>query len=420
MKMAPVEDASAENKNTIIFNNSKRELFRLNENYKIFQRKLKIYWKVIINKDDISPQLLQNCTLLILAGSQQPFDENELDCLKTFVKDGGRILVLLSESNHNDTSNTNILLEEFGIVPNMDSLIRTHYYKYFHPKECFIGDSSINTSLNRDKVGINLVYPFGCTMNVSKPSVVAFTSGSASFPVDRPLGALHYDPASGGRLVAVGSGHMFADKYIDQEANEKFRELLFDFLTNSHSVRFAPSDHDDIDISDHHIVPDTAELAERPKLCLTDAISHTISIDYTQLFDHKTYSMNTNLVPEALKLYDELGVKHQPLKIITPKFEAPLPPLQAAVFPPSFRELPPPPLELFDLDEAFSSVFSKLAQFANKYAVTAEEADDADLEFFVKECGKIVKADGRVEGAANLLHHIGAQIAAFKSIDTIK
>lgn len=90
------------------------------------------------------------------------------------------------------------------------------------------------------------------------------------------------------------------------------------------------------------------------------------------------------------------------------------------VFPPSFRELPPPPLELFDLDEAFSSVFSKLAQFANKYAVTAEEADDADLEFFVKECGKIVKADGRVEGAANLLHHIGAQIAAFKSIDTIK
>lgn len=71
------------------------------------------------NKDDISPQLLQNCTLLILAGSQQPFDENELDCLKTFVKDGGRILVLLSESNHNDTSNTNILLEEFGIVPNM-------------------------------------------------------------------------------------------------------------------------------------------------------------------------------------------------------------------------------------------------------------------------------------------------------------
>ena len=50
-------------------------------------------------------------------------------------------------------------------------------------------------------------------------------------------------------MVATGSGHMFADKYIDQEANEKFRELVFDFLTNTHSVRFAPSDHDDIDVS---------------------------------------------------------------------------------------------------------------------------------------------------------------------------
>ena len=31
------------------------------------------------------------------------------------------------------------------------------------------------------------------------------------------------------------------------------------------------------------------------------------------------------------------GVKHEPLKLITPQFETPLPPLQAAVFPPSFR-----------------------------------------------------------------------------------
>lgn len=41
---------------------------------------------------------------------------------------------------------------------------------------------------------------------------------------------------------------MFTDKYIDQESNEKLRELIFDFLTTSHSVRFAPSDHDDIDV----------------------------------------------------------------------------------------------------------------------------------------------------------------------------
>ncbi|XP_019866544.1 intraflagellar transport protein 52 homolog [Aethina tumida] len=411
-----------ENK-TIIFNASKQEIFKLQDNYKIFQRKLKIYWRVLINKEELSWQILQNCSLLILPGSQTPFEENELNALKTYISNGGRVLVLLSESHENDTSNTNIFLEVYGIIPNMDSLIRTHYYKYFHPKECFLGDSNINSTLLKDNTNLDLVYPFGCTLSVSKPSVVAFTSGSATFPVDRPLGALYYDESAGGRLAAIGSGHMFADKYIDQESNDKFRELIFDFLTGDTSIKFAPSDHDDIDILDYHVVPETGHLAEKPKICLTDAISNTTLVDYTKLFDHKMYSMNTNYVPEALKLYTDLRVKHQPLKIITPKFEAPLPPLQAAVFPPAFRELPPPPLELFDLDDAFSSVFSKLAQFTNKYLQQGQGKDDyteKDLSFYITECAKIVNVDEDFKECKDVLFEIGSQIAKFKSIDTIK
>lgn len=79
----------------------------------------------------------------------------------------------------------------------LDSLIRTHYYKYFHPKECYISDSKINANLNKDNTNINLIYPFGCTLNVLKPGVVAFTSGTTTFPVDRPLGALYYNENSG-------------------------------------------------------------------------------------------------------------------------------------------------------------------------------------------------------------------------------
>lgn len=45
----------------------------------------------------------------------------------------------------------------------------------------------------------------------------------------------------------------------------------------------------------------------------------------------------------------KLGVKHEALRLITPQFETPLPPLQPSVFPPSFRELSNPQLELFDL-----------------------------------------------------------------------
>lgn len=52
-------------------------------------------------------------------------------------------------------------------------------------------------SLNRDKINVNLIYSFGCTLNVIKPSVVAFTSGSTTFPVDRPLGAMYVNENSG-------------------------------------------------------------------------------------------------------------------------------------------------------------------------------------------------------------------------------
>lgn len=50
-----------------------------------------------------------------------------------------------------------------------------------------------------------------------------------------------------------------------------------------------------------------------------------------------------------------LDVKHEPLTLIVPEFETPMLGLQPAVFPPIVRELPPPPLELFDLDEEFAS-----------------------------------------------------------------
>lgn len=100
-----------------------------------------------------------------------------------------------------------------------------------------------------------------------KPSVVAFSSGTTTFPVDRPLGALYCNENSGrciqnlqylrvkcvyfsgGRIVAIGAGHMFSDKYIDQENNEKFREILFEFLKSSGGVKVTHTDHDDVDVS---------------------------------------------------------------------------------------------------------------------------------------------------------------------------
>ena len=48
-------------------------------------------------------------------------------------------------------------------------------------------------------------------------------------------------------------------------------------------------------------------------------------------------------------------MKKQPLTLIQPEFEVPLPPLEPAVFPPALVELPAPALELFDLEDHFAS-----------------------------------------------------------------
>jgi len=73
------------------------------------------------------------------------------------------------------------------------------------------------------------------------------------------------------------------------------------------------------------------------------------------MFDTNLFSIDNNMLPSAIKLYQELNVKHESLGIIPPQFETPLPPLQLAVFDPIIKDFDNPNLELYDLDEQFAS-----------------------------------------------------------------
>jgi hypothetical protein len=66
-----------------------------------------------------------------------------------------------------------------------------------------------------------------------------------------------------------------------------------------------------------------------------------------------------------------------------PQFEAPLPPLQPAVFPPALREPPPPALDLFDLDDHFASERVRLAKLTNK-------CSDEHLDFYITQSAEIL------------------------------
>ncbi|XP_025897738.1 intraflagellar transport protein 52 homolog isoform X2 [Nothoprocta perdicaria] len=212
-------------------------------------------------------------------------------------------------------------------------------------------------------------------------------------------------------MAVLGSCHMFSDQYLDKEENSKIMDMIFQWLTTS-DIQLNQVDMEDPGISDYTMIPDTAALSERLRVCLQEG--EEIPRDFTKLFDTSLYQLDTTALPSVIKAYEQLNVKHEPLRLIQPQFETPLPPLQPAVFPPAFRELPPPPLELFDLDEIFSSEKARLAEITNK-------CTDDDLEFYVRKCGEILGVTSKLpkdkQDAKHILEHIFFQVVEFKKLN---
>jgi intraflagellar transport protein 52 len=99
---------------------------------------------------------------------------------------------------------------------NSDCVVRTNYHKYFHPKECLISNGVLNRGVSeaagrsgtRSGGGVNadadvnnaqslsFLYPYGATLNVARPAVPILSSGSVSFPLNRPVCAVYNHPGT--------------------------------------------------------------------------------------------------------------------------------------------------------------------------------------------------------------------------------
>lgn len=90
-----------------------------------------------------------------------------------------------------------------------------------------------------------------------------------------------------------------------------------------------------------------------------------------------------------------------------------MPPLEPAVFAPILQELPPPALDLFDLDDHFANEKTKLQQ------LTAKCTDD-DLEYYLRECGKILGIMDKIgpeKDGRSVLNHVFKSIVNWKKFD---
>ncbi|OXB71005.1 UNVERIFIED_CONTAM: hypothetical protein H355_004569 [Colinus virginianus] len=292
-----------------------------------------------------------------------------------------------------------------------------------------------------DEVSFPFVFPYGATVSVQPPAFPFLSSGLIAFPARRPLGAAYVDPSSDGRLVALGSYRMFDDTFLHKENNRQLQQLVFAWLLREQPAQAlrprqrpeSTSCDDDITRSeatgDHLVeadlaersqaVPDTASMAERVMPCFQES-EHRLPLDFHDLHEEKLYSVNLDMLPEVKKVYKQLNVKYEPLSMIEPEFEVPLPRYIPAVHPPLRMALSPPPLELFDLDEELASPRTRLAQLTNR-------CTDADLGYYVREAAHIVRYQGAEESselggdgddeeiAKKILWGVFAEIATYKS-----
>jgi intraflagellar transport protein 52 len=78
------------------------------------------------------------------------------------------------------------------------------------------------------------------------------------------------------------------------------------------------------------------------------------------------------------------------------------------------KDLPPPALDLFDLDEQFASTKVRLAQLTNK-------CNDDDLEYYIRECGEILgiteRLDDSKRDARHILDHVFKSIVNWKKMN---
>eukprot|EP00916_Digyalum_oweni_P024769 GHVL01040925.1.p1 GENE.GHVL01040925.1~~GHVL01040925.1.p1 ORF type:complete len:132 (+),score=10.28 GHVL01040925.1:223-618(+) len=117
--------------------------------------------QVVVNKDPITLEKLKEASLVIFPGPRDLFSADEFTAITEFLNSKGNVLFLVSEGGEKKlATNVNYLFEEYGIAVNPDAVIRTSYYKYFHPKVCVIANNMI--VLNRKCSSVRGCYVKTC------------------------------------------------------------------------------------------------------------------------------------------------------------------------------------------------------------------------------------------------------------------
>ena len=390
-------------------------------------------------KKEFKLDKMRPANLIVIGEPKTLFTPDEINILKQYLEEGGNLLIMEGEQGDTkNNTNLNDFLKDYGITFHGDSVVRTAYFKYFHPKQCFIDTLTVHPGFLRtiknmkkskkidlmsedipgqeeddDDCPLKIIYPFGQSLDIDpKKSNIStlFTSGKIAYPMNRPLCAVTTSKSKKGKLCVLGSINFIDNSYIDKEENMKVVDGLIKWLLGMNNADIV-SPSKSVKINDYIYIPNIISISDKVKSCLDEAKEPPAN--FNDLYDMNMFKIDNELVPESIALYDKLHVKHEILGIIPPQFETPLPPLQLAVFDPIIKDFPVPNLELFDLDEQFASEKIKLAQTTNK-------CTDEDLEFYILQCADILGISGKIDNKNDpkaVLAYVMKSLINFKKLN---
>jgi intraflagellar transport protein 52 len=83
---------------------------------------------------------------------------------------------------------------------------------------------------------LTFVYPFGATLNVQKPAVPLLSSGSISYPLNRPVAGICQPTKKSGKILAIGSAQIFGDLILKKKKMERSANVFLQLLTTTDKI----------------------------------------------------------------------------------------------------------------------------------------------------------------------------------------
>ena len=171
-------------------------------------------------KKEFKLEKMRSANLLVIGEPKALFTPDEINILKQYFEQGGNLLIIQGEQGDSKNStNLNDFVKDYGIQFHGDSVVRTAFYKYFHPKQCFIDTLTVHPGFLRtiknikkmkkidlmadegqdddddDDSPLKIIYPFGQSIDISpnrQNISTVFTSGKIAYPMNRPFMRCYY------------------------------------------------------------------------------------------------------------------------------------------------------------------------------------------------------------------------------------